>query len=1080
MSVSKITAKPLKLDEKIIFEQLKEQLQNIKKFPSEKTLRCQAFQVDKSALTPFISSTNKEQLLLECVKKYEIFFKENYDDRKLLLYPKNEAGVSKFICSFIRPTKVSYIDLFDYIECVRFISNFLTYEELDQPKLFPEIIVSPYNSVKWQIGDSADIAVLASSILLGVGYDVFVVMGEANHEITKKNENNVNCFFLSNDDFELDLDSKENEQNGEKDVNFKTKTEDKKQEFNNTSRQNRLVQKTSGFGKTGMSNCNGTEKGTNGANFCNFDLTRQQDEYTEENMFDQYNQVKSSEENPYYKPVVTNEEKKYEDTIFSSKSENVRRKSDIRQISENWCNEDIFYRNPNKYDFKTHYEKQFKRFLKDDEPMRLQVSAIDFYNLNNENESKKAKTTVPSQKINNPQPGLHFWLLIRASGMHEIKKSVFIDPVSGRIWDTDSRILPFYSIFQIFNHKNCWINLNKESSLNKINFDNFDNYKNDDFEYVLNEETGDAENWNIKVEEDDTETLTNKQTNISKRLSARRTILMQTDDIESEVANTMKLLESKSMFKTGGFEQIDAIKTTGKKDIQAAKLNLTVQNQNIVANKQPMKTFAERIIKLEELFQRPASWVPKFDIKKDRFLARFAKNRQKKFYQKCQVDYFSRQMQVDGLTKRIQIFMDHPRLLLKEVRSYYFDRADKLRVKREFPFEFKTIENFDSFGSLSQNNPQMNVPHWREIVTFIGRKIIFKFYPLRFHDGLIEREEIIGEKTIERFVNRDDRLVYSSVRFQKISLQSNLKDSYNYEDRHIGSVQILKMSQKYEKSLKIEGNKQIAKVVIDLERNNIKIIYHLDNQQIAPKIVETSRESFTGIISRADKKSLNLQNNHSKIQFLYSLEKDCFSKIKVAENMVVNDIKNFKNSSDDLMSKTETNVNVNVNQVVNMEEKYTSKNKINSMIDSNFDGKMQNNDDKNEAFDLVPEDRVEVELKNRGLLGQIVDQNSAEEIKQKILSEVEDRFIQRADIINRRFEEEKAKVKGLQKRIQKKNFEAPINPEEEKTFEEELYHFNLKIAILEQRLFNFQKLAFEKYAEVQNQLNRDPRLNNCH
>ena len=91
---------------------------------------------------------------------------------------------------------------------------------------------------------------------------------------------------------------------------------------------------------------------------------------------------------------------------------------------------------------------------------------------------------------------------------------------------------------------------------------------------------------------------------------------------------------------------------------------------------------------------------------------------------------------------------------------------------------------------------------------------------------------------------------------------------------------------------------------------------------------------------------------------------------------------------------------------------------------------------------------------------------------------MEDRFIQRADIINKRFEEEKAKVKGMQKKIQKKTFETTANIEEDRTFEEELYHFNLKIAILEQRLFSFQKVAFEKYAEIQNQLNTDSRLNN--
>ncbi len=35
------------------------------------------------------------------------------------------------------------------------------------------------------------------------------------------------------------------------------------------------------------------------------------------------------------------------------------------------------------------------------------------------------------------------------------------DAVSGRIWDLGEKgELPFRNIKQIFNHKNCWINLN--------------------------------------------------------------------------------------------------------------------------------------------------------------------------------------------------------------------------------------------------------------------------------------------------------------------------------------------------------------------------------------------------------------------------------------------------------------------------------------------------------------------------------------------------------------------------------------------------------------------------------------------
>lgn len=1100
--------KHLRVDERSITEQLRDQIKNLKKFPTEKSIRCQNFQQDKAGMSLFTASTKKEQLMLECIKRYETYFRENYDNRPLLLYPSNEAGVQKFICSFIRPTQVTYIELFDYLECVRFISNFMMYEELEEPRRFPETIVSPYNSTRWQIGDSADIAVLTASLLLGVGFDVFVVVGEAHHEITKKNENNVACFFLTKEDFELrdNMDEKQGDvaeaataaSNSTPEPAFQQQPQppasfvrDERKDGNKSITNGRANGNTTLMGdRTGQS-----------GQFFNFDLTRQTETFTENRIFDQYNHVKNSEENPYYKPVIKNEAKKYDQLIFAPQQplKNSRRAT---QTATNFCTEDIFYKDPNKYMFKTNYEAQFKVFLKDDEPLRLKIqkqqvsndtavphhATMDRQKMKADTQSlhqtqinsvtKIAETqaehhahTAANSAQNDAETGIHFWLLLRPSTMRDVKKAVFIDPISGRVWDVDSTVLPFYSIKQIFNHRNCWINLNETTPLKYINFENFDNYQNDDFEFVLNEEVFKSDKNKSALEEEELAQADRGRMSMADRLSARKSLFMQTaENALSEFANNAKL----SQFGSGGGSLMSVQKeSNGYKGTlnrnNAYSHLLSGQDQNADPNRLAPKKFAEKIINMEELFQRPSVWVPKFDIARDKFLAKFAKNRQRKFYQKCQVDYFSRLTQTDGLVKRVQIFMDHSRLLMREVRSYYSDRSDKLRVKREFPFEFKTIEFYDSFGSTPQNMQQNIVPHWREIETQIGRKITFKFYPLRFNDGLIEREEIIGEKTIERFINRDDKLIYSSVRFQKISVQSNYKDTYNYEDRHVGSVQILKMVQKFEKNPRMDGSAQIAKVIIDLERNNIKLIYHLDAHQISPVIMDTNRECFTGIISRAEKKALANGAGQSKVQFLYALEKDCFSKIKVAENMMVNDIKNFKNVVEE--------VGLSRQDKPQAEESQQQQNQLysDSVITSQ---PLATEKNKDAEIDVNAEDRIETELKNRGLLGQRIDQSLADEIKRDILAEVEDRFIQRADVINKRFEEEKAKVKSIHKKIQKKTFDAASTPDEDRTFEEELYNFNLKIAILEQRLFNFQKVAFEKYAEVQNQLNSDPRLNN--
>jgi len=133
----------------------------------------------------------------------------------LLLYPKNECDVYKFICTTIRPTKMGFLELYNYEECAQRLSKFIQYEELDPPDEFPRCIPSPANVAKWQKGDSFDMSILLTSLLIGVGYDAYCIYGIAPKEITSKNEALMECPFID------DLVQKEEEQKVEHDESSK-------------------------------------------------------------------------------------------------------------------------------------------------------------------------------------------------------------------------------------------------------------------------------------------------------------------------------------------------------------------------------------------------------------------------------------------------------------------------------------------------------------------------------------------------------------------------------------------------------------------------------------------------------------------------------------------------------------------------------------------------------------------------------------------------------------------------------------------------------------------------------------------
>jgi len=144
----------------------------------------------------YYENNSKEELVLEHVLEYKRQFKVIYDPmRKLLLAPKNERGLKKFICTTIRPTKLPYTELYQWERCAKFVADYLEYEELVEPDKFPDVIPSPANVLDWQAGDSFDFSIVLCSLLLGAGYDAYVVHGTAPRYITKKDESLMECPF---------------------------------------------------------------------------------------------------------------------------------------------------------------------------------------------------------------------------------------------------------------------------------------------------------------------------------------------------------------------------------------------------------------------------------------------------------------------------------------------------------------------------------------------------------------------------------------------------------------------------------------------------------------------------------------------------------------------------------------------------------------------------------------------------------------------------------------------------------------------------------------------------------------------
>lgn len=65
------------------------------------------------------------------------------------------------------------------------------------------------------------------------------------------------------------------------------------------------------------------------------------------------------------------------------------------------------------------------------------------------------------------------------------------------------------------------------------------------------------------------------------------------------------------------------------------------------------------------------------------------------FFNKVKVDNYAPYSQPDGLVQKITLYEDYKRLKVKELRYFYQHRSDKLAIRRRYPYQFKTVEDYD-------------------------------------------------------------------------------------------------------------------------------------------------------------------------------------------------------------------------------------------------------------------------------------------------------------------------------------------------------------------------------------------------
>ncbi|XP_059160547.1 dynein regulatory complex subunit 7-like [Physella acuta] len=180
-------------------EALKEELEKIIVTPPEVDVAPQPVEVFDPSKFPSSYKDNlpKEQIVLQYADSFRRQYVHLYRDRKpLLLCPINECGVEKFVCTTIRPCLLPFKELYNWEGAAEFVADYLNFETLDPSYELPKRLISPATILKRQKGNCFEYSTLLCSMLIGAGYDAYVVSGYANRDTCLADESREICPLL--------------------------------------------------------------------------------------------------------------------------------------------------------------------------------------------------------------------------------------------------------------------------------------------------------------------------------------------------------------------------------------------------------------------------------------------------------------------------------------------------------------------------------------------------------------------------------------------------------------------------------------------------------------------------------------------------------------------------------------------------------------------------------------------------------------------------------------------------------------------------------------------------------------------
>ncbi|XP_069510353.1 dynein regulatory complex subunit 7 [Ambystoma mexicanum] len=463
--------------------------------------------------------------------------------------------------------------------------------------------------------------------------------------------------------------------------------------------------------------------------------------------------------------------------------------------------------------------------------------------------------------------------------------------------------------------------------------------------------------------------------------------------------------------------------------------------------------------KEQAIFNMPPSWVEPITVSPKEFETRSPEGKKVVHYKKSRLEKWAPYLMEDGLVSRLTVYQDAECTQELEVKEWYTNRQDKLEMKE---INRKTGTTTDYFAPGRSESLRVHV--YKSMMPETDRTMLF--YNEARVDGLKKREEKPLEMT-ELFEERADFLCYRHIIFgkrpKKVAIAGTPVEA--------NPRPIQKITERFHRNRNKLANDDVAERIFLILQERFQLTYHRDDDHITSSKWEFSKPAHLGEkgthVTLTPETSIYYQvepiEKWNKQLYVYEM----LTQLLEAENMSKDKVRHSEAEVLEILSMRSQEV-------------------IDSQLTiSNYDTERNENSKKQrEAMEAAQqEERIRqaaLELDYLApFLAKIGDPEKltkwqAAKVKEDSLSDLKQRLIDKANLMQARFEKETQELQKKQQWYHQNQMS--MSQEDEEAYLAFCSEAMFRIHILEFRLAKHKENAPMKYLALEDKLNKDPRL----